>query len=104
MHLDVQDLRNFYYRSALACRAEILARAVVGALARGEGANRRRLWLCSPLLRPYLADARRVMVLMPGPQGVMPWPAGMPNTSVLTEETLAGRDGGGGQTGVDAWA
>ena len=28
------------------------------------------------------------MVLMPGPQGVMPWPAGMPNTSVLTEETL----------------
>ena len=28
------------------------------------------------------------MTLMPGPQGVMPWPAGMPNTSVLTEETL----------------
>jgi hypothetical protein len=39
-------------------------------------------------LRPYLKDARRVIALMPGPQGVMPWPAGMPNVSVLTEETL----------------
>jgi SAM-dependent methyltransferase len=46
-------------------------------------------------LEPYLArvlsghvDARRVIALMPGPQGVMPWPAGMPNVSVLTEETM----------------
>ena len=29
-----------------------------------------------PLLRPYLVDARRVIALMPGPQGVMSWPAG----------------------------
>ena len=42
----------------------------------------------APLLRPYLKDARRVVTLMPGPQGVMPWPAGMANTSVLCEETL----------------
>jgi hypothetical protein len=41
-----------------------------------------------PLLRPYLAEARRVVALMPGPQGVMPWPAGQPNVSVLCEETL----------------
>lgn len=40
-----------------------------------------------PLLRPYLADARRVIGLMPGPQGVMAWPAGMPNVSVLCDET-----------------
>jgi SAM-dependent methyltransferase len=39
-----------------------------------------------PLLRPYLAEARRVIGLMPGPQGVMPWPAGMQNVSVLCEE------------------
>ena len=25
---------------------------------------------------------------MPGPQGVMPWPAGQPNVSALVEETL----------------
>jgi SAM-dependent methyltransferase len=40
-----------------------------------------------PLLRPYLAESRRVIGLMPGPQGVMPWPAGMENVSVLSEET-----------------
>jgi len=38
-------------------------------------------------LRPYLKDARRVIALMPGPQGVMPWPSGLPNVSVLSEET-----------------
>jgi SAM-dependent methyltransferase len=40
-----------------------------------------------PLLRPYLSEARRVVGLMPGPQGVMPWPAGMENVSVLCEDT-----------------
>ena len=43
--------------------------------------------LAVPLLRPYLATARRVIGLMPSDQGVMPWPAGMPNVSVLCEET-----------------
>jgi SAM-dependent methyltransferase len=41
-----------------------------------------------PLLRPYLAQARRVIGLMPGPQGVMPWPAGEQNVAVLCEDTL----------------
>jgi SAM-dependent methyltransferase len=41
-----------------------------------------------PLLRLYLQESRRVIGLMPGPQGVMPWPAGMENVSVLCEETL----------------
>ena len=40
-----------------------------------------------PLLRPYLASARRVIGLMPGQQGVMHWPANMENLSVLCEET-----------------
>lgn len=41
-----------------------------------------------PLLRPYLKEARRVIALMPAQQGVMPWPAGMPNVAVLSEENL----------------
>ena len=41
-----------------------------------------------PLLRPYLNEARRVISLMPAQQGVMPWPAGAANVSVLCEETL----------------
>ncbi len=89
MHLDVLDLRNFYYRTGLgraaqkAIRDQLLrlwpdatAQTVVG------------FGFAVPLLRPYLESATRVIGLMPGPQGVMPWPAAMPNLSVLCEETL----------------
>lgn len=89
MHQDVQDLRNFYYRSALGRAAQKVIRdelvaiwpAVKGQTVAGFG-------FAAPLLRPFLASARRVIALMPGPQGVMPWPAGLPNVSVLCEETL----------------
>ena len=91
MHLDVQDLRNFYYRSALgrsaqrAVRGKVLdlwpQNTVAGQTITGFG-------FAVPLLRPYLKDARRVVGLMPGPQGVIPWPAGLPNVSVLCEEQL----------------
>lgn len=91
MHLDVQALRDFYYRSALGRAAQRIVRGEVertwapdtmhGQTVVGYG-------FAAPLLRPYLKDARRVTALMPGPQGVMPWPQGMPNVSVLCEETL----------------
>ena len=46
----------------------------------------------APLLRPFLAEARRVMALMPGPQGVMPWPPAMPNVALLVRgDALADR-------------
>ena len=89
MHLDVLDLRNFYYRTQLgrvaqrAIRDQVVAMwpPLAGQTVAGFGFAVR-------LLRPYLADARRVIGLMPGPQGVMPWPAGMQNVSVLCEEHL----------------
>lgn len=89
MHLDVQDLRNFYYRSALGRAAQ---RAVRDRMLRlwpeAKGQTVVGFGFAAPLMRPYLSDARRVMAMMPGPQGVMPWPAGMPNVSVLCEETM----------------
>jgi len=88
MHLDVLDLRSFYYRTALgrvaqrairdqvaACWPDVTGQTVVG------------FGFAVPVLRPFLAGARRVIALMPGPQGVMPWPAGEANLSVLCEET-----------------
>ena len=65
-------------------------RSGTGGAALAATARGRRWWasaLPCRLLRPYLAEARRVIGLMPGPQGVMPWPAGMENVSVLCEET-----------------
>ena len=89
MHLDVQDLRNFYYRSALGRAAQASLRGRMLELwPEAKGQTVVGFGFAAPLLRPYLKDARRVITLMPGPQGVMPWPPGMPNTSVLTEETL----------------
>lgn len=89
MHLDVQDLRNFYYRSTLGRAAQASVRGRMQELwPEAQGQTVLGFGFAVPLLRPYLADARRVIALMPGPQGVMPWPAGMPNVSVLCDETL----------------
>jgi SAM-dependent methyltransferase len=89
MHLDVQDLRNFYYRSTLGRAAQASVRKRVQDLwPEAHGQTVAGFGFAVPLLRPYLADARRVIALMPGPQGVMPWPAAGPNVSVLAEETL----------------
>ncbi|TMV09907.1 class I SAM-dependent methyltransferase [Ruegeria sediminis] len=88
MHLDVQDLRNFYYRSTLGRAAQAAIRGrLLDIWPEAKGQTVAGFGFAVPLLRPYLADARRVIGVMPGPQGVMPWPAGMPNVSVLSEET-----------------
>ncbi len=89
MHLDVQALKSFYYRSALGRAAQRAVRGqVLEFWPEAKGQTVVGFGFAVPLLRPYLREARRVVGLMPGPQGVMPWPAGLPNVSVLCEETL----------------
>ncbi|MFB2530896.1 methyltransferase domain-containing protein [Paracoccus sp. p3-h83] len=90
MHHDVRDLRNFYYRTALGRAAQRAIRDRLVALWPPEqttGMTVAGFGFAVPLLRPYLGTARRVIGLMPGPQGVMPWPAGLPNVATLCEET-----------------
>ena len=87
MHLDVIDLRSFYYRTGLGRAAQRAIRdQVIRLWPEAKGQTVAGFGFAVPLLRPYLAEARRVMGLMPGQQGVMPWPAGMDNVSVLVEE------------------
>ncbi len=89
MHLDVQDLRNFYYRSTLGRAAQASVRTrLLEMWPEAKGQTVAGFGFAVPLLRPYLGDARRVLGLMPGQQGVMPWPGGMANVSALVEETL----------------
>lgn len=88
MHLDVLDLRAFYYRTKLGRSAQ-----------KGLQEALRRVWpetggmtvvgfgFAAPVLRPFLSDARRLIALMPAQQGVMPWPPGQANISVLVDET-----------------
>ena len=88
MHLDVQDLRNFYYRSALGRAAQKALRDELLKLwPEAKAQTVAGYGFAVPFLRPYLKEARRVVALMPGPQGVISWPQGMPNLSVLCEET-----------------
>jgi SAM-dependent methyltransferase len=89
MHLDVLDLRNFYYRSALGRAAQqVIRNELVTLWPEAKGQVVAGFGFAVPLLRPYLKDARRVIGLMPGPQGVMPWPPEGRNVSVLCEDTL----------------
>ncbi|MGB0958938.1 MAG: class I SAM-dependent methyltransferase [Halocynthiibacter sp.] len=89
MHLDATDLRRFYYRSALGRAAQKAIRDQVRVLwPDTKGQTVAGFGFAVPLLRPFLGEARRVVGLMPGPQGVMAWPAGEPNLSVLCHETI----------------
>ncbi|HEY0276540.1 MAG TPA: methyltransferase domain-containing protein [Paenirhodobacter sp.] len=91
MHLDVVDLRNFYYRTQLGRAAQMAIRDRLTELwpptqALNAGLTVAGYGFAAPMLRPYLETARRVIGLMPAEQGVMPWPAGMANVSVLCDE------------------
>jgi len=89
MHLDVLDLKAFYYRSMLGRTAQTAVRNRLRELwPEAKGQTVAGFGFAVPLLRPYLPQARRVIGLMPGPQGVMAWPAGQLNVSTLCQETL----------------
>lgn len=89
MHLDVLDLRNFYYRSPVGRAVQKTLRAQMATFWReAQGQTVAGYGFAVPFLRPYLADARRVIAVMPAPQGVIGWPQGLPNVSVLCEETM----------------
>ena len=88
MHLDVLVLRTFYYRNTLGRAVQKVLRSELARIwPEAKGQTVAGYGFALPLLRPYLSDARRVIGLMPGPQGVMPWPAGERNVSVLCEDT-----------------
>lgn len=88
MHLDVLDLRAFYYRTKLGRSAQrALQEALRSLWPDTRGLTVAGFGFAAPVLRPFQKDAHRVIGLMPAQQGVMPWPAGAPNVSALVEET-----------------
>ncbi|NBB96830.1 MAG: methyltransferase domain-containing protein [Alphaproteobacteria bacterium] len=88
MHHDVIALRDFYYTTSLGRAAQKALRdQCLLNWADMRGKEVAGFGFAVPLLRPWLAQARRVIALMPAQQGVMHWPAEAANHSVLTEET-----------------
>ena len=89
MHHNVIDLRAFYYQRALGRVVQRILRDRMTALWPAEGTTGMTVagyGFAVPLLRPYVPRARRVSALMPGPQGVMGWPLGAPNRTVMCDE------------------
>ncbi|MEL7014017.1 MAG: methyltransferase domain-containing protein [Pseudomonadota bacterium] len=89
MHQDVQDLRNFYYRNALGRTVKrTLGAEILKIWPEAKGQTVAGYGFATPFLRPYLKESRRVLALMPAPQGVLAWPREAANVSVLCEETF----------------
>jgi SAM-dependent methyltransferase len=86
MWMDVVDLRDFYATSL----GQVAARAVRRRIREiwPDLARRRVLGLGygPPYLRPFLEDAERVIAAMPTGQGVIHWPRGGPDRTVLVDE------------------
>ena len=87
MHLDVVALNNFYYYTKLGeltqLRLQSCVKRLWGSSISGQLAG---FGFSPPLLTPYLNRTTDVVSLMPGQQGVMPWPVDC-NRSILVEET-----------------
>ena len=88
MHLDVNTLNNFYYHTRLGqftkrklqeCVQKLWGQSLKGPIA-GFG-------FTPPILSLFLDQTNQIICLMPGQQGVMPWPSGKHNFSALVEET-----------------
>ncbi|MEL7138844.1 MAG: methyltransferase domain-containing protein [Pseudomonadota bacterium] len=89
MHLDVVELRRFYYATRLGRLVQQVLTARLRALWPSTQAQCvAGFGFAAPFLRPYLPEAARVLCLMPAQQGVVPWPGEGPNVSTLIEETL----------------
>ena len=88
MHMDVLDLRAFYYRTRLGRSAQrVLQSALTDLWPETGGHTVAGFGFAVPFLRPFLERSGRVIALMPGEQGVMHWPAGSANVCSLVEET-----------------
>ena len=87
MHIDVQELRRFYYRSQLGKLAQRSIRvAMAGHWGEGRGGNLAGFGFAAPFLRPFKSKAQRCISLMPAQQGAFHWPVEADNVSVLVEE------------------
>jgi SAM-dependent methyltransferase len=87
MFLDVVDLRNFYggplgglVRRMLRAKLQEMWPKVAGDRMLGIG-------YATPLLRPFLGRAERVLGFMPARQGVVNWPSEGPSATALVDET-----------------
>jgi SAM-dependent methyltransferase len=86
MRLDIQDLSDFY-RSPLGTVARrLLARRIRMLWPDTRQQNVLGIGYAAPFMRPFLAEAQRVILAMPGEQGAIRWPRQGPSCTFLTND------------------
>jgi SAM-dependent methyltransferase len=86
MHLDVEDLRDFYTTPLGHVVRRLLTRHIRGRWASVRGQTLIGLGFASPYIGTFHAEARRIGALMPAGQGAVVWPGTGPTRTVLVEE------------------
>jgi SAM-dependent methyltransferase len=87
MHLDVKEIRDFYYRSTLGRTARASINKNLSSIwPDTSGLNVLGFGFPIPFLSKYLDTSRRVVALMPAQMGVLGWPSQETNVSVLVDE------------------
>lgn len=86
MHLDVIELRRFYYRTPLGRATQMAIRGALDAhWPEMRGGNLAAFGFGQPFIRPFRRKAQRAVGLMPAEMGAFHWPVDGANLSVLAD-------------------
>ena len=85
---DVVDLRDFYETALGQTTRRLLRRHLRQLWPDTRGMAILGLGFATPLLRPFLGEAERVVAVMPANQGVLHWPPEGPGLTVLADESV----------------
>lgn len=86
MHLDVEDLRDFYATPLGHAVRRLLTQQVRARWPSAKGLTVVGMGFASPYLGIYRNEARRTGAFMPASQGALVWPSSGPVRSVLVQE------------------
>jgi len=84
---DVIDLRDFYDGALGQTTRRLLRRQLRQLWPDTRGQNVLGLGFATPLLRPFVGEAERVVAVMPASQGVLHWPPEGPGMTLLADES-----------------
>ena len=87
MWTDVVDLRDFYATPLGTMARRLVLRPVRRLWPDTRGLRVMGLGFTTPYLDSFQGDAERVTAVMPASQGVLPWPSGAPNQTLLADES-----------------
>ena len=87
MHIDVEDLRDFYSTPLGQVVRRVIAQRARACWPGARGLTVLGLGFATPYLGIWRAEARRVGALMPAGQGALVWPGDGATQSVMVEET-----------------